>query len=73
MTKRECGWYRVTHKDVIKWHILFYSAYQDKWLYGAEWVEFDDLEVDRMVMTPSGQIVHNQPAHDPMYNTSQEG
>jgi len=57
--KRESGWYRVTHKDINTWHILFYNAYQEKWLYGMEFVEFEDLVVEEKVMDSNGTLCYS--------------
>lgn len=74
MSKRESGWYRV---------VVRYGAWQlfewtdEGWVTDCGLIKYydDDFsEIDpQMVMTPSGQIVYNQPAHDPLYNTKQEG
>lgn len=76
MTKRESGWYRVKFHHDDEPQIVFYDAehYCFRIVGCSDEVSGNYAEIDpQMVMTPSGQIVYNQPAHDPLYNTKQEG
>ncbi|MGL4468542.1 MAG: hypothetical protein ACRCUK_13765 [Plesiomonas shigelloides] len=74
MTKRESGWYRVFINSDRPQLMLYADGFWiDDGVYGL-FEDEDVAEIDpQMVMTPSGQIVYNQPAHDPLYNTKQEG
>ncbi|MGL4927996.1 MAG: hypothetical protein ACRC4K_14605 [Plesiomonas shigelloides] len=75
MSKRESGWYRVVMWGSVK-HFVFEFDAENGWVdaYGdPTYTDNDFAEIGDMVMTPSGQIVYNQPAHDPLYNTKQEG
>ncbi|MGL5488638.1 MAG: hypothetical protein ACRDC6_20435 [Shewanella sp.] len=77
MTKRESGWYRVWYNEGDEPWLALYDHVFNSWSapysdcgYSSD--EFHKID-PQMVMTPSGQIVYNQPAHDPLYNTKQEG
>ncbi|MGL5280705.1 MAG: hypothetical protein ACRC8W_02990 [Plesiomonas shigelloides] len=72
MTKRESGWYRV----LLKFN--FGERYAvvrtcDGLRFELPSLATGLVDVKEMVMTLEGQIVYNQPAHDPLYNTKQEG
>lgn len=81
MSKRESGWYRVWVRDGENPKLTRYFAHDFTWIersiYDGSVMEVGDNfyhKIDpQMVMTPEGQIVYNQPAHDPLYNTKQEG
>ncbi|MGL5488541.1 MAG: hypothetical protein ACRDC6_19940 [Shewanella sp.] len=76
MTKRESGWYRVRLDGEYDFRVAKYLSEPDKWLihgYECGMHNEDFAEIKEMVMTTGGQIVYNQPAHDPLYNTKQEG
>ncbi|MGL5282542.1 MAG: hypothetical protein ACRC8W_12485 [Plesiomonas shigelloides] len=77
MTKRESGWYRVELAADGDWSMAQYFSGVKFWIVTSDcniWFDRDFHRIDpKMVMTPSGQIVYNQPAHDPLYNTKQEG
>ncbi|MGL5669082.1 MAG: hypothetical protein ACRDD9_23515 [Shewanella sp.] len=74
---RESGWYRVKIGVNGCWELAEYFSGGKYWEvtnYDGSWsdIEFNDID-PQMVMTPEGQIVYNQQAHDPLYNTKQEG
>lgn len=81
MSKRESGWYLVWVNIGDEPVLRRYYADEPTWIDCAycdgEMIEVDDNFYDKidpqMVMTPEGQIVYNQPAHDPLYNTKREG
>lgn len=72
MSKCESGWYRV----LLKFN--FGEKYAVVRTCDGRSFELPSLatgivDVKEMVMTLEGEIVYNQPAHDPLYNTKQEG
>ncbi|MGL5529071.1 MAG: hypothetical protein ACRDCI_12000 [Plesiomonas shigelloides] len=79
MTKRESGWYRVFVSWTENAVLMEWDAHTQRWFgygyYDGDSFEDGDVQChdEEMIMTPSGQIVYNQPAHDPLYNTKQEG
>lgn len=77
MSKRESGWYRVWINESAIPLIGIYDRQKDEWGFpyaDGTYLEDGLYKIDpKMVMTLSGQIVYNQPAHDTMYNTKQEG
>ncbi|MGL4752519.1 MAG: hypothetical protein ACRCXB_08905 [Aeromonadaceae bacterium] len=77
MSKLESGWYRVWFSGCENPVIMLWNGVGGYWQDGFDVYHEDDEEIGdfdpKMVMTPSGQIVYNQPAHDPLYNTKQEG
>lgn len=78
---RDSGWYRVwlhenkskflsTNPCLMKWDSVSEVFNSEYWTYK----ESDVHKIDpQMVMTTDGRIVYNQSAHDPLYNTKQEG
>lgn len=76
MTKRESGWYRVNVSWCEETLLLEWHSDLECWYDGRDFISDED-EVQchdpQMVMTPEGQIVYKQTAHDPLYNTKQEG
>ncbi|MGL5309428.1 MAG: hypothetical protein ACRDAL_02370 [Plesiomonas shigelloides] len=77
MTKRESGWYFVNIDGEENKELALFSSDANLWKVTGDsfqWYDSDFVYIDpKMAVTPLGEIVYNQPAHDPLYNTKQEG